>query len=329
MNPRHIQYVLTILECGSFTAAANKLYIAQPSLSQSIISLEKSLGITIFNRSTSPITLTKAGELYVDAARKIQNIDDQFMQQINDLSHSLQGNVLVGTSQLFTIHIMPHILSKLFTDYPNINITLFELLGDEREKAALSGKLDLFFSYSISERDALEQVPVMNERILLALPPKHPLNDPKAVSAQKVKAEGLPSQPLYTLYNSVDSDDFPFFDVSLLKDEPFIMLPPYLSLGGITESLCQMNGFTPNVVLRTRSLDAMRSMVYAGLGCGFLPESIVRFGAFFNHPIYYQIGKSRALYLVYRKDRYLSRAASTFIDITREVIAATMPQHPL
>ena len=67
MNEKHMQYVLTVLKEGSFTNAAKKLYVSQPSLSQIIKTAESNLGAPIFDRSTDPITLTPAGQLYVEA----------------------------------------------------------------------------------------------------------------------------------------------------------------------------------------------------------------------------------------------------------------------
>ena len=74
MNEKHMQYVLTVLKEGSFTNAAKKLYVSQPSLSQIIKTAESNLGAPIFNRSTDPITLTPAGQLYVEAARQVTTI---------------------------------------------------------------------------------------------------------------------------------------------------------------------------------------------------------------------------------------------------------------
>lgn len=74
MNEKHIQYVLTIVQEGSITAASKKLYVTQPSLSQTIKLIERDLGAEIFNRSTVPISLTAAGEKYVKAARQVDSI---------------------------------------------------------------------------------------------------------------------------------------------------------------------------------------------------------------------------------------------------------------
>lgn len=90
MNEKRIQYILTIMEEGSITAASKKLYVSQPSLSQMIKLIEKDLGAEIFNRKTVPISLTPAGEKYVEAALQMEAIRRSLYQEIRDLTHSAQ-----------------------------------------------------------------------------------------------------------------------------------------------------------------------------------------------------------------------------------------------
>ena len=82
MNEKHMQYILAVLKEGSFTAAARKLYISQPSLSQAIKAAETSLGAAIFDRSTDPVSLTPAGRLYVEAADQISSISSNLKKQV-------------------------------------------------------------------------------------------------------------------------------------------------------------------------------------------------------------------------------------------------------
>lgn len=71
MNLKHAQYMMTILQEGSITAAAKKLFISQPSLSQMVKLVETNLGTAVFNRTTEPLSLTPAGEKYMEAAGQI------------------------------------------------------------------------------------------------------------------------------------------------------------------------------------------------------------------------------------------------------------------
>lgn len=86
MTERHIEYVLTIAREGSITAASRKLYVSQPSLSQTIKLIERNLGAEIFNRRTEPISMTPAGEMYIEAARKVLAIEEALRQEIRRMN---------------------------------------------------------------------------------------------------------------------------------------------------------------------------------------------------------------------------------------------------
>ena len=86
MTERHIEYVLTIVREGSITAASRKLYVSQPSLSQTIKLVERNLGAEIFNRRTEPISITPAGEMYIEAARKVLAIEEALRQEIGRMN---------------------------------------------------------------------------------------------------------------------------------------------------------------------------------------------------------------------------------------------------
>ena len=86
MTERHIEYVLTIAREGSITAASRKLYVSQPSLSQTIKLIERNLGAEIFNRRTEPISITPAGEMYIEAARKVLAIEEALRQEIGRMN---------------------------------------------------------------------------------------------------------------------------------------------------------------------------------------------------------------------------------------------------
>ena len=86
MTERHIEYVLTIVREGSITAASRKLYVSQPSLSQTIKLIERNLGAEIFNRRTEPISITPAGEMYIEAARKVLAIKEALRQEIGRMN---------------------------------------------------------------------------------------------------------------------------------------------------------------------------------------------------------------------------------------------------
>ena len=91
MNDKHAEYVLTVLKEGSFTAAAKRLYISQPSLSQMVKAAESRLGAPIFDRTTDPITLTPAGKLYVEAVLQVRGITENLAKQVRELTEEERG----------------------------------------------------------------------------------------------------------------------------------------------------------------------------------------------------------------------------------------------
>lgn len=93
MNIKHVQYMLTVLQEGSITNAAKKLYISQPSLSQMIKLVENNLGTPIFNRNTEPITLTYAGQRYIDAGKQVLTINENLKKEIEEITQIGRAHV--------------------------------------------------------------------------------------------------------------------------------------------------------------------------------------------------------------------------------------------
>jgi DNA-binding transcriptional LysR family regulator len=104
--------VITIASTGSFSRAADELQIAQPTLSKYIQKLEKNIGIELFDRSTIPIRLTTAGELYVTAGKKMIDDDRQLQKQLQEVKYNQNLEIKVGISPSRAPYLMPFILSK-------------------------------------------------------------------------------------------------------------------------------------------------------------------------------------------------------------------------
>lgn len=329
MKISQIKYVLAVLECGSISQAAKKLYISQPSLSGYIINLEKQLGAALFDRTASPLRLTQAGELYVETSRQILDLSNRLQQEISDLDDTPHGHIIVGSSQFVTTYILPHVLISFKNRFPKIEVSLVEALVNEREDAALKGKIDFFFTTSPVKNERFQYSTVMTERILLALPASHRLNRPDAQTRQEQILLPALQRSRYPHGTLPPEEDFPLISLESLKEDPFIMQHPDLSLQKQVMNLCKTSGFIPKILLESRSIDAIRSMAICGLGNAFIPESIVRYGDFCRHPTYYQIDRLfpvRDLYLAYRKDRYYSKAMLEFSNTVCSVLQAPVVQ---
>ena len=128
MNIKQAQYIQTIASEGSITAAAKKLYISQPSLSQMVRQVEKELGVTLFDRTSLPLRLTYAGEKYLECAHT--------MIVANDLGISVQRGM----------RILPLAMPKFIARYPNVSLELRETGSVRMEDLLRYGEIDLAFA---------------------------------------------------------------------------------------------------------------------------------------------------------------------------------------
>ena len=135
--------MLTVLKEGSITAAAKKLYISQPSLSQMIKLVENTLGTPIFNRTTDPITLTYAGEKYIEAAKKILTINANLIKEIDEINHEEHGTIKLGIPVQRAMQVMPYVLPRFHARYPHVKLDVRESGSATTEAAVLDGTVDL------------------------------------------------------------------------------------------------------------------------------------------------------------------------------------------
>src|SRR3546814_909345 len=97
MEFRQLKYAVQIAEERNFSRAAEKLHIAQPSLSQQLSKLEKEIGVLLFYRNTNSVELTHAGTLFVEKAQAILDMTEQLKQEMDDLSLMRRGKLIIGS----------------------------------------------------------------------------------------------------------------------------------------------------------------------------------------------------------------------------------------
>ncbi len=124
MQIHQLRYALAVAENRSFSAAAKKLFISQPSLSQQIINLEKELGISLFVRHSKSVTLTDAGEQFVKSARRILNETDQLSDLMQKYGRLKSGTLHIGLLWIAGYLNLPKILTDFHKLYPGISFSL-------------------------------------------------------------------------------------------------------------------------------------------------------------------------------------------------------------
>lgn len=305
MDFKQMQYILKVAEERSFSKAAQKLFIAQPSLSQYIRKAELELGAQLFDRSSAPLKLTFAGELYIETAKRILDLKDQLSQQIDDITNLKKGRVTIGLSPFRSAYIMPKVLPFFHNKFPGIEVVLVEDISINLEKLAMNGTTDVTLMTSPIQQNIFNFEPIMSEEILVVIPPNHPIQ--KTVN-----------------HITVNDSIRPVIQLKDLRDEPFIMLKKDQQLHKIATTLCEQAGFSPRVILESESIEAAHALVTAGMGITFVPDTLIPSHQTPPYPLYCSVDESRPtrdLVIAYKKGRYLSVAAREFISNIKAIFS--------
>ena len=304
MEIRQLQYAIQIAAEKNFSRAAEKLHIAQPSLSQQLSKLEKELGVLLFNRNTNTVELTYAGAVFVEKAQKIVDMLAEIRQEMDDISQLRRGRLVVGSMPITGAHLLPIVLPAFRQRYPDIEIVLMEENSAKLAELTAEGRTDLSLLMLPLPEPALDCEVLVEEEIKLAVPPKH-----------RLLANAEADKPI---------------TLDKLKHEPFIVMKQGQGLRKMAIELCEQAGFSPRIVFESSNIETVQSLVAAGMGVAFVPEMVARDKWSGFAPVYLSIeGKpTRTLVIARRKGRYLSKAAAAFIATMREQLRPATPAAP-
>ncbi|HEY0796491.1 MAG TPA: LysR family transcriptional regulator, partial [Acidisarcina sp.] len=126
MEIQQLRYVCAIAEAGSFSRAAERCQVAQPSLSQQVLKLEEDLGTKLFDRLGRSIRLTEAGSAFLPHARSILNEMERARSSVSDKSADLRGSVAVGVIPTIAPYLMPRYTSRFAKKYPEAKLRIVE-----------------------------------------------------------------------------------------------------------------------------------------------------------------------------------------------------------
>ncbi|MBE6955201.1 MAG: LysR family transcriptional regulator [Ruminococcaceae bacterium] len=298
MNLKQAKYIKTIAECRSITEAARKLYVSQPSLSKMLLQIEADIGLTLFDRSVSPFTITFAGEQYLAAAEKIIAANEQLENQLREIKKEHFGKLRLGISVQRAMQVMPLVIPIFQIRYPNVALELSEGGSANLEERLHRGDIDLAFAAIESTSASLTYELIEKETIGI-------LAGRDSDIARRLTA-GIP-----VTLKDAEADRF----VSLTQGH---------SVRVVQDKLFRRYGFRPQMLLQTDSLEVGRRIVLETGSCMLMSNIYVddyvreRGGAFFPLADY---ENNRHFYACYRKDDFLPSYGRDFIKITTEALA--------
>ena len=291
------KYIIKIAEYGSLTKAAASLGISQPALSSGLTNLEAALGFKIFNRKSTPITLTPEGELYYDYITRLHVLEEDFRQRIDGCRDKVNLKAVIGGPVAYVESMVTSTvieLSKVHTDYRfDIKCSplaeLIELLS--------KGEINCFICTSDTIPDNFEKKLVKREKVYLCIPRDNPLNE--SISDY-----------------SIESGNYcEYFDYSVLDGEEFIFLEENQPLYSQMNKFFEDNCITPKNRITVNQVSTALRLSAKGGGISFVSEGALEntdLSRICVYPLPDTIS-GRSIYVAYDRELSMPVACKDFI----------------
>jgi DNA-binding transcriptional LysR family regulator len=298
MELRHLRYFSAVAKRLSFSRAARELHITQPPLSRQIKELERELGVFLFDRKPTGITLTKAGEyLKVEAQRILESVD--LVARTAKIIADPSDKVLrVGCVNFLMYSILPPFFELVKEEAPDLRLDLSIMSTEAQEKALRSGAIDIGFVRSWVDDEVFVFEPLSEERFALIFPSSHP------------------------------GDEDPARCVESLGDSAFISVSP-TTAPGLAErvrSICEEYGCVPDVGYVCSDAYSIVKLVSTGLGWSIVPDFAYRDAAIAGVSLV-MLPQTMTLGLGYLR-RELSGSERRFVDLAKAFFSSNSPQAP-
>lgn len=285
---KQIRYFIAAADAQQISAAAIELGISQPAITAAIKELEADLGVALIRRRVGGITLTQEGLKFLSQARNVQMSVADAILSIKKDDARISGTVRLGVTYTGLGYFILPTLARFRRHFPEVNVELHEMSRTELENAIISGHVDLalIIISNINDYDAISYRVLLRSQRLLWMSSQHRLSTISEISLSDIYTENF---------------------VQFTNDEADISAQRYL----------REHGFTPNIVLKTTSMEAVRGMVATGAAVTILANLVYRPWSLDGHrvelrPLRENI-PSLDLGLAWRRGRQLSEAESRLL----------------
>ena len=300
MSHRHVtlrqfRYFIAVAESGSVASASRMLDIAQSALTKSLLELESELGNSLFERSSKGMTLTTQGHRFLVSARKvIGSVADAVRLHASDAASGLSGVLSVGVTSLVAGYYLSGLFSRFRRNCPAVEVFVTEDTPRFLEHLLINGELDvaIMVSNALSEPQAMVSETLTRSPSRVWLPANH----------------ALTAHDELTLAQCAEHDQI-VLDADRIDD--------------LMRGVWARHQLKPHVILRTSSLEAVRSLVGAGAGIAVLPDFLYRPWTLDAEHVEVRPLRDEVptvdVGLVWRRGSGLKPAATEFIELAREL----------
>ncbi|MFI1172172.1 transcriptional regulator CynR [Streptomyces melanogenes] len=283
---RHLRYLLAVAEHGNFTRAAEELRISQPTLSQQVKQLERTVGAQLLDRTGRTVRLTDAGETYVHYARRALRELAAAERAVLDVADLSRGSLRLAVTPTFTAYLTGPLVAELHARHPGITLDVRELAQDRIEAALLADELDLGIAFHRPHLSGIAATPLFTETLTLVV-------------------GTAPSAPL---------------PVRDLAHRQLALLSGDFATRGHIDAYLDAHGVRPHIAVEANSVQALVEIVQRTPLATVLPDAVTHDHPRL-HPAPLEPGlPARTVTLLRRESAYESAAARAFTRLTRRLV---------
>ncbi len=286
MNERQLRYFLAVVDEGTLTAAADRLRVAQPSLSQAVRGFETELGIELFHRVGRGLRLSTAGHALIGPARQVLRAIEDARNAITGVTQLRTGTLEIAALATLAVDPMAALIGRFRERHPGVQVRVLEPESADGVRALVrEGACELGAAHLPIRDHQLSTHPLSEQELLFVLPPDDASQDERPLGAGE------------------------------LAETPLVVSPPGTSTRILLEQALARVGVTPTIAVQTAAREAIVPLVLAGAGAALLPAPLAREAQRRGATIRPARPKiTRTVGLVHRTAP-LSPAASTFLAL--------------
>jgi LysR family transcriptional regulator, hydrogen peroxide-inducible genes activator len=244
MELQQLRYVCAIADTGSFSRAAQKTNVSQPSLSQQIRKLEDELGTRLFNRLGRTVQLTELGQAFLPRARAVLHDLEAARSEVVERKASISGPISVGVIPTIAPYFLPPVLATFTRKYPQARVTVAEEITPLLLERLRAGTIDvaiIALPLQAPGQHKFQSFPLLVEKLYVVLPKQHALAKRRVVSLEE------------------------------LQGDPFLLLRDGHCFRETAVAACKRARLNPKIIFESGQFSSILSMVSAGLGVSIVP----------------------------------------------------------
>ena len=303
MEHREMEYVIVIAQERNLSKAAERLFISQPALSRFLVKLENDLGTPLFERKNRQYFPTMAGELYLDTAREIVRLQQQFNAELKSLIQTSRGVISMGITPGRGHTILPHVLPAFREYFPDYEIQVHEENVDTLEQYLMNGTIEVAF-FTVLEKSRLAQ---------------------KCYTCELLSREELvictPRKGNYELLaKAVSGRRYPWIDLKDLENDCFLTLKKNMRLGQFSAAILEKYQIEPRVV-ELSTIDTALALVARQYGVAFASGYRINEHEYANEISVFSFGDQPELWdfvAAYKNDTPLKQPVRQLIRLVSE-----------